>query len=165
MIVTKLCFNLNCLQCGADYVKVEQKAPSGITLEPGRRYCSFDGDADRIVYFYVDSDGRFHLLDGDKIATLVNITFYDTLSENEITADDVSDGETGCPREEMKNSKQQVYLFHFSFKLTSLLMELVKNSGLQLDFGVVQTAYANGSSTNYINNDLVSRIPNNSYLY
>ncbi len=71
---TYLCLHsviLVALQCGADYVKVEQRAPEGVTLETGRRYCSYDGDGDRIVYFYADSDGTFHLLDGDKLATLV----------------------------------------------------------------------------------------------
>ena len=35
------------------------------------RCCSYDGDADRIVYYYKDEDGFFYLLDGDKIAVLV----------------------------------------------------------------------------------------------
>ena len=43
-----------------------------------------------------------------------------------------------------------------SFQLAALLIELVKDSGLQIELGLVQTAYANGSSTNYINNNLVS---------
>lgn len=93
-------------QCGADYVKLHQCAPNGeihftnftitaklligITLEPGQRYASLDGDADRVVFFYEDSGmivchyhtnqltfcytlGKFRLLDGDKIATLVRI--------------------------------------------------------------------------------------------
>jgi len=62
----------------------------GITLEPGWRYASLDGDADRVVFFYEDSGmfvchchinelifcytlGKFRLLDGDKIATLVRV--------------------------------------------------------------------------------------------
>ena len=40
-------------------------------MEPDVRHCSFDGDADRIVYYYQDKAGHFRLLDGDKIATLV----------------------------------------------------------------------------------------------
>lgn len=47
-------------------------AASGLSVTPGQRACSFDGDADRIVYYYTDSEGRFHLLDGDKIATLIS---------------------------------------------------------------------------------------------
>uniref|UniRef100_A0A672Q569 Phosphoacetylglucosamine mutase n=1 Tax=Sinocyclocheilus grahami TaxID=75366 RepID=A0A672Q569_SINGR len=58
--------------CGADYVKVQQNAPQGMNMGVGERCCSFDGDADRIVYYYTDSKGCFHLLDGDKIATLIS---------------------------------------------------------------------------------------------
>ena len=38
--------------CGADFVKVNQKPPVGLELVAGERYCSLDGDADRIVYYY-----------------------------------------------------------------------------------------------------------------
>ncbi|KAK3724303.1 hypothetical protein RRG08_043300 [Elysia crispata] len=91
-------------ECGADFVKVGQCPPSGIDLQQGMRCASFDGDGDRIVYFYKKKDGQFALLDGDKIATL----------------------------------------------FASFLSDLVKASGLKLNLGLVQTAYANGSSTKYI---------------
>uniref|UniRef100_A0A7N8YMQ5 Phosphoacetylglucosamine mutase n=1 Tax=Mastacembelus armatus TaxID=205130 RepID=A0A7N8YMQ5_9TELE len=90
--------------CGADFVKVQQKPPTGIKLNPGERCCSFDGDADRIVYYYTGSEGHFHLLDGDKIATLIS----------------------------------------------TFLKELLTQAGLHLKIAVVQTAYANGSSTHYL---------------
>lgn len=59
--------------CGADFVKTNQRAPHGIPedLEPNARCVSVDGDADRVVYYYTDEDGVFHLLDGDRIATLI----------------------------------------------------------------------------------------------
>lgn len=38
------------------------------------------------------------------------------------------------------------------------LKELIEESGLSLEMGLVQTAYANGSSTDYISNTLVSII-------
>ncbi|KAM9778872.1 phosphoacetylglucosamine mutase isoform X2 [Syngnathus typhle] len=91
-------------QCGADFVKVQQKLPTGIKVQRGERCCSFDGDADRIVYYYTDSDDRFHLLDGDKIATLIS----------------------------------------------TFLKELLMQAGLNLKIAVVQTAYANGSATLYL---------------
>lgn len=53
----------------------------GIEINPGERGCSFDGDADRIVYYYTDSQGRFHLLDGDKIATLISIFLKELLTQ------------------------------------------------------------------------------------
>lgn len=94
--------------CGADHVKTQQKLPANINPESLKLYASFDGDADRIVFFFVDKEGTFKLLDGDKIATL-------------------------C---------------------ASFLEYLVHDSGTELQIGVVQTAYANGSSTEYLTNTL-----------
>ena len=94
--------------CGADYVKTTQRLPPSLIshLKPGQRACSFDGDADRLIYYYLDDRGQFHMLDGDKIAALV----------------------------------------------AAFIVELVKTAGLENEIrvGVVQTAYANGSSTKYL---------------
>lgn len=65
-------FNVDDLQelnagCGAEFVQKGQLPPSN--LPPGARFASFDGDADRVVCFYVDGT-QFRLLDGDKIASL-----------------------------------------------------------------------------------------------
>lgn len=95
-------------QCGADFVKVKQNPPAGVEINRGERCCSFDGDADRIIYFYTDSEGRFHLLDGDKIAILIS----------------------------------------------TFLKELLTQAGLDLKIAVVQTAYANGSSTHFLENNM-----------
>jgi phosphoacetylglucosamine mutase len=59
--------------CGADYVKTTQKLPPSLAskLKPGQRGCCLDGDADRLMYFYIDDGGKFHMLDGDKIAALI----------------------------------------------------------------------------------------------
>ncbi|GAA5820750.1 hypothetical protein JCM3770_005954, partial [Rhodotorula araucariae] len=95
--------NLNS-NCGADFVKTQQRPPRNVDLIPWQRYASFDGDADRIVFYYADGSGTFHLLDGDKIAGLV----------------------------------------------AGFIMDLVKDAGLGVKVGVVQTAYANGASTKYL---------------
>lgn len=103
--------------CGADHVKLYQKKPEGLDMKPGMRCCSLDGDADRVVYYFVEEDGTFRLLDGDKIATLAAAYIID-------------------------------------------LVRAAKITGLQV--GVVQTAYANGSSTRYIQEELkipVSCVP------
>ncbi|CAJ1399543.1 unnamed protein product [Effrenium voratum] len=55
--------------CGADFVKTKQAAPANADPALGR-WVSFDGDADRIVYFF-SKDGKFCLLDGDRIALLL----------------------------------------------------------------------------------------------
>ncbi|KAG6801624.1 phosphoacetylglucosamine mutase [Apis mellifera caucasica] len=94
--------------CGADYVKVHQAPPVNIPIKPNVRCVSIDGDADRIIYFYLDKNDKFHLLDGDRIATLI----------------------------------------------ATYLKELLQESRLSFQIGLVQTAYANGASTDYISNIL-----------
>lgn len=95
--------------CGADFVKTQQRTPLAMVVNQGERCVSFDGDADRIVYFYHDSDGKFNLLDGDKIATLA----------------------------------------------AGFISERLNTLKTDLSLGVVQTAYANGSATEYLNKNNV----------
>lgn len=102
----------NIFQCGADYVKINQVASINSPTIPNARCATIDGDADRIVYYYNDENGKFHLLDGDKIATLI----------------------------------------------ASYIKDLIEISGLSILLGLVQTAYANGASTNYISGLLVTHI-------
>ncbi|XP_072027249.1 phosphoacetylglucosamine mutase-like [Amphiura filiformis] len=90
-------------ECGADYVKIQQRPPPEMDVKPETKCVSFDGDADRIVYFYMGKGGKFKLLDGDKIATLI----------------------------------------------AGYIQELLTEAGIQLTLGLIQTAYANGSSTHY----------------
>ncbi|KAJ3093248.1 Phosphoacetylglucosamine Mutase [Physocladia obscura] len=104
-------------ECGADFVKIKQIAPSGITLKDGQRACSLDGDADRIVFYFFEN-GTFRLLDGDKIATLAAEFIMDLA------------------------------------KQANLLVERQDGSKTPLNIGLVQTAYANGSSTAYVKDTL-----------
>ena len=100
-------------QCGADYVKTKQALPpsvqsAGYLSKPGTRACSFDGDADRIVYYFMEDGKTFKLLDGDKIAVMVAMFFVDLVNKTKLSEDK------------------------------------------RPEVGVVQTAYANGSSTKYL---------------
>ncbi|KAG5980529.1 hypothetical protein E4U55_003944 [Claviceps digitariae] len=58
------------LDCGADFVKTRQRAPRTHEPLPGIRYCSVDGDADRLVYHFFDPIRGFYILDGDRIGSL-----------------------------------------------------------------------------------------------
>ncbi|OAP56507.1 hypothetical protein AYL99_09686 [Fonsecaea erecta] len=93
-------------ECGADFVKTKQRAPPSSNAKPGDRCCSLDGDADRLVYYYTDEQNTFHLLDGDRIATLGAV----------------------------------------------FLADMTRVAGLdqKLKIGIVQTAYANGAATEYV---------------
>lgn len=97
-------------ECGADYVKTNQKFPKGVDqfLQPDKLLASFDGDADRLICYY-QGDNGFNLLDGDKIATLI----------------------------------------------ASFFGQVFKSlDKLSLKIGLIQTAYANGSSTKYVEETL-----------
>ncbi|KAL1971236.1 hypothetical protein VTN77DRAFT_188 [Rasamsonia byssochlamydoides] len=93
-------------ECGADFVKTKQRAPPSSKAAVLDRCASLDGDADRLVYYFIDEGGVFRLLDGDRIATLA----------------------------------------------ASFIGDLARSAGIaqKLKIGVIQTAYANGSSTDYI---------------
>lgn len=98
------------LDCGADFVKTKQRAPPNVKPAADTRYCSLDGDADRLIYYMADPEAGFFMLDGDRISSL-NASF---------------------------------------------IGDLVRSAGLEDDIriGVVQTAYANGASTTYIEKNL-----------
>lgn len=58
---------------GAEHVQKTRCLPQGVSPSSDKlkRFASIDGDADRVVYFYVDENEKFCLLDGDKIIALV----------------------------------------------------------------------------------------------
>lgn len=51
--------------------QVQQKWPEGVPQTINVRCVSVDGDADRVIYSFLDTNKEYHMLDGDKIATLV----------------------------------------------------------------------------------------------
>lgn len=61
--------------CGAECVHKERKFPAGaeeIKCDEHTKWASFDGDADRIVYYYGDpKTNDLNVVDGDKIAILL----------------------------------------------------------------------------------------------
>lgn len=87
-------------------MKTKQRAPPSSKAAVLDRCASLDGDADRVVYYFIDEANVFRLLDGDRIATLA----------------------------------------------ASFIGDLARSAGIaqKLKIGVIQTAYANGSSTDYV---------------
>ena len=62
-------------RCGAEHVQKQRLPPANCDYPsfgaPSVRFCSVDGDADRVVYGYYDASQAFKILDGDKIAALL----------------------------------------------------------------------------------------------
>lgn len=67
---------------GADYVQKEKVVPRGFgPADVGIRCASFDGDADRLVYFLVQpNSNKIELVDGDKIMALFTLFIEEQLS-------------------------------------------------------------------------------------
>ncbi|KAH6810278.1 phosphoglucosamine mutase-like protein [Perilla frutescens var. frutescens] len=101
---------------GADFVQKEKVVPRSFgRADAGMRCASLDGDADRLVYFFVLSNSsKIDLVDGDKILSLFAVFLKEQL------------GILNGPEDGKANKSYQPSL------------------------GVVQTAYANGASTDYL---------------
>ncbi|ETN86678.1 phosphoglucomutase/phosphomannomutase, alpha/beta/alpha domain I [Necator americanus] len=99
-------------ECGADYVKISQNLPAYFDdVDVNAKCASFDGDADRLIYFRAAGDrDKVVLMDGDKIAVLMARYIKEARTINKGDSAGITD----------------------------------------LTLGVVQTAYANGSSTKYL---------------
>ena len=72
--------------CGAEHVQKGQIPPCGVSpVDVGQIMCSYDGDADRIVFHaYLkmpDTAVKWVLLDGDKIAAILSVLLANELKE------------------------------------------------------------------------------------
>ena len=72
--------------CGAEHVQKGQLPPCGVSpVDVGQIMCSYDGDADRIVFHaYLkmpDTTIKWVLLDGDKIAAILSVLLAKELQE------------------------------------------------------------------------------------
>lgn len=73
-------------ECGAEYVQKQHNLPYPYTDGLiNHRLASLDGDADRLVYYYMDTDKQFNLLDGDKLITLYTTFLLKLLDMTQLT--------------------------------------------------------------------------------
>ena len=72
--------------CGAEFVHKEQSVPENFSKADHKeiKCVSFDGDADRQIYFYVTEAGELKILDGDKQFALIMKYIIGLLTELEI---------------------------------------------------------------------------------
>jgi phosphoacetylglucosamine mutase len=100
-------------KCGAEHVQKNKTLPRNFDQieDKNKKMASLDGDADRLVYFTIDSTtNKFRLLDGDKTIALYTLFIRDLLTQSDLSS--------------------------------------------HLRIGIVQTAYANGASTIYMQHTL-----------
>lgn len=124
---------------GAEHAQKARLPPAGFAApaDIGKRCASVDGDADRLVYHYFAADGEWKLLDGDKIACLIADFVGVQLAALGLPITDVPTHAHG----------------------TSAPDSIASVTDAPVSVGAVQTAYANGASTQYIRDKLRLPIP------
>ncbi|CAI8033193.1 Phosphoacetylglucosamine mutase [Geodia barretti] len=134
-------------QCGADFVKSGQKAPKGVEFLAGDRCASFDGDADRIVYFWKNQGDLFSCIEYQPFSVFLQMdsfscwmgtrlrllqpSLFTSNSRNFRSLSPSWWGMSGVPR-------------------GSLTKRPISLGSVVIPPGVVQTAYANGGSTAFL---------------
>lgn len=142
-------------KCGADFVKLYQCAPDGMDINPGDRCVTFDGDADRVLYFYCDKDDKFHLMDGDRIATLIVGYLKEKLDKTEVTLEKG----LGIVQTAYANGNSTSYAektLKIPVACTKTGVKHVHHKAEEFDIGVYFEA--NGHGTALFTNDVVAKM-------
>jgi phosphoacetylglucosamine mutase len=72
-------------QCGAEHVQKTLTLPANFTDEPYLKCCSFDGDADRLVYFLAGD--RKQVLDGSRLTVLYIAALKQLMARENVQAE------------------------------------------------------------------------------
>ncbi|RHY84795.1 hypothetical protein DYB26_010181, partial [Aphanomyces astaci] len=124
-----------------------------IYVSSGKRACSLDGDADRVVFHYFDDQGAWHLLDGDKIACLFADFFADKLAVLEL--DEIS---LGVVQTAYANGGAHAYLKakQIPIGLAKTGVKYCHHKAMEFDIGIYFEA--NGHGTVMVKDHVIDRL-------
>jgi len=134
---------------GAEHVQKGRQFPQNTLRLPDEeltRCASFDGDADRIVYYQATEEGDFDLYDGDKIACL-----YTFFIQKQLAAlpEDLTKGiRLGCVQTAYANGASSKYIreeLKVSAPLTKTGVKHLHHKALEFDIGVYFEANGHGT--------------------
>ena len=77
---------INC-ECGADYIQKNVELPKGLKKMKdlsGKKFASLDGDADRLIYFFLNKGSSICILDGDDLIVLFCKFLKDLITKGNI---------------------------------------------------------------------------------
>jgi phosphoacetylglucosamine mutase len=131
-------------KCGADFVEKNCEFPLNMdTIPEYTKCCSFDGDADRIVYF-TKINGCFKLLNGDKIACLFTSYIY-----NNILSSNNNNISIGCIQTAYANGASSKYITksmpNVDIVCTDTGVQYLHNKAKDYDIGVYFEANGHGT--------------------
>nr|CCA21746.1 phosphoacetylglucosamine mutase putative [Albugo laibachii Nc14] len=143
-------------ECGADYVQKARKHPAGFSRDnfKGKRCCSLDGDADRVVFHYFDENADWHLLNGDKIACLFAEFFLEKLQVLDLD----KSVRLGCVQTAYANGASTRYLREkgINVVVSETGVKFCHAKALEFDIGI--TFESNGHGTVLIKDELVDKL-------
>ncbi|XP_074317816.1 phosphoacetylglucosamine mutase [Silene latifolia] len=136
---------------GADFVQKEKVLPVGFgPNDAGKRCASFDGDADRLVYFLVQpGSSRIELVDGDKILSLFALFIKDQLSviKDEGKAHNSYQARLGIVQTAYANGASTSFLKNLGLDvaLTPTGVKFLHEKALEYDIGIYFEANGHGT--------------------
>ena len=131
-------------KCGADFVKTQQQVPRNFNGEPYDRWASFDGDADRVVYYFNKEGPMFKLLDGDRIATLA-ANFLGELVSKSGLADKITIGVVQTAYANGASSKYVPQVLDLKSEFTPTGVKHLHHAATRYDIGVYFEANGHGT--------------------
>ncbi len=139
---------------GAEHVQKGRLPPAGFSpvADLGARCASLDGDADRIVYWHWrKADSAWRLQDGDKIAALAASFLAEQLADAGFA---VSGEPSGHGHEQHSKGPRGVGWDESNAWQGASGEALDSLRAAPISVGIVQTAYANGASGDFIRESL-----------
>uniref|UniRef100_A0A7N0U3S4 Phosphoacetylglucosamine mutase n=1 Tax=Kalanchoe fedtschenkoi TaxID=63787 RepID=A0A7N0U3S4_KALFE len=150
---------------GADYVQKEKIVPSGFSGEDvGKRCASVDGDADRVVYFFVtsESSNNITLVDGDKILSLFALFIKEQLNilGSSGTGINKNQARLGIVQTAYANGASTKYLKELGLEvvLTPTGVKYLHEKAAEFDIGIYFEA--NGHGTILFSDTFLSKLEN-----
>lgn len=130
--------------CGAEHVQKGRIPPCGVDQsDKGNLLCSFDGDADRIVFHSFLSDtAEWILLDGDKIASLIAVFLF-----QELVAADLHSFPMGVVQTAYANGASTSFLKqkNITIAMAKTGVKYLHHKALEFDIGVYFEANGHGT--------------------
>ena len=141
-------------KCGAEFVQKQRRLPVGAPQGPAFG-ASLDGDGDRIVFWLISSDGKWDLLDGDKIAALLGIFLIRKFSKSKLANDFV------CVQTAYANGASSDFLeiSNVSRKIAKTGVKFVEAVAKEHKIGMYFEA--NGHGTILFNSEILKSLPGN----
>ena len=133
-------------ECGADFVKTGNcppRIPKSVERSSDCHYVSLDGDADRLIYFTFSPQGRFQLIDGDRISALCARTILGLLQEAQLQ--DITVGVVQTAYANGGSSKYLVETLQVPLLFTSTGVKHLHAAAHSFDIGIYFEANGHGT--------------------